>query len=184
MARPVEFTEDRIRAKIDEMAAAGTPLTAFAIRRALGGGNMSRIAGVLADWEANTTPAAAEAEPIELPAELQAEVDTRMAELSTGLSSTIARIHRRATEIAESRVTEAVKAARSAATKAEAELADARAVLAESDSQVEGLQTELAQVQDQLTEAKSRLAAMTERAESAERERDEATTDHGSPQRQ
>lgn len=177
MARPAEFTDERIRAKIEEMAAAGSHLTAFAVRRALGGGNMNRIAGILAEWEAMAAPASTETATVELPVELQAEVDTRMAELTAGLSSTIARIHRRATEIAEGRVTEAVKAARAAATAAEAELADAREVLAESDAEVDELEQQLDQVRqsetrlrDECVEVKERLAAMTERAETAERQ--------------
>lgn len=176
MARPIEFTDDRILAKIEEMFAAGSPLSAFAVRRALGGGNMTRIGGVLAEWEATRAPAAPTAEQIELPVELQTEVDTRMAELSVGLTNTIARIHRRATEIAEGRVTEAVKAARNAATVAEAELADARAVLAVTDEQVEALSIEAEklrlaeqQLQHQHAEDMAAIGTLTERAEAAER---------------
>ena len=182
MARPAEFTDDHIRTKIEEMAAAGSHLTAFAVRRALGGGNMNRIAGILAEWEATAAPTSVETETIELPVELQAEVDTRMAELSAGLSSTIARIHRRATEIAESRVTEAVKAARAAATAAEAELADAREVLAESDAEVDDLEQQLDdarqsenRLRNECVEVKEKLAAMTERTETAERHLTELT---------
>ena len=183
MARPVEFTDLRIRSKIEDMAAAGTVLSAFAVRRALGGGNMNRIAGVLAEWEATKTPQPVAPEMIELPVELQAEVDSRMAELSSGLSSTIARIHRRATEIAEGRVTDAVKAARAAATSAEAELADARAILTETDEQIEQLTAEVDRLrhaeqalQQQHADHRAAIGTLSERAEAAERHVQELTT--------
>ena len=182
MARPVEFTEQRIRSKIEDMAAAGTVPSAFALRRALGGGNMSRIVGVLEDWEATRVPHSAAPEVIELPAELQAEVDSRMAELSGGLSGTIARIHRRATEIAEGRVTDAVKAARAAATAADAELADARAILRETDEQIEQLTTEVDKLrhaeqtlQRQHADNRAAIGTLSERAEAAERHVQELT---------
>lgn len=183
MARPAEFSDDRIRAQIDELAAAGTALSAFAIRRAMGGGNMNRIASVLAEWEATKAPKGGDAEMIDLPVELQAEVDNRMAELSAGLTTTIARIHRRATEIAEGRVTEAVKAARAAATAAETELASARDVVAESDAKIDELEQTLERSHEteerlrlECAEFKEKLAAMTERAESAERQVVELTS--------
>ncbi len=162
MPRPAEFTDEQIRSAIGELAKAGNRLSAFAIRRVLGGGNMTRIAAVLADWQDNHKPADEEPQTIDLPAELREEVEQRMADLSASLSGVIGRIHRRATEIAESRVAEAVKAARAAAEAAEVELADARAVLAESDVAQEALQ----QDRDRL----ARLVAEVEQRERQARE--------------
>jgi len=183
MPRPAEFTDQIIRTKIEEMAARGERLTAFAVRRALGGGNMSRIAAILKEWEERSVPPAAETETVELPAELQIEVDARMMELAASLSRTIARIHRQATQVAELRVAEAFKTARATATATEAELVDARVVMADSDIEVEKLQLELDQARQAETKmreesvgAKEKLAAMTERAEAAERHIVDLTT--------
>ncbi len=164
MPRPAEFTDEQIRNANDALAKAGSRLSAFAIRRALGGGNMTRIAAVLADWQDNHKPAAEESQAIDLPAELREEVEQRMAELSASLSGVIGRIHRRATEIAESRVAEAVKAARAAAAAAEIELAEARAVLADSDAAQETLQRDRDRLADLVIQTEQRERQAREEA--------------------
>jgi chromosome segregation ATPase len=171
MARPAEFTDKSIRQQIEDMASAGKTLTASGVRLALGGGNMTRIANVLKNWKEANAPIAQPEDAIILPIELQSEVDGRMAELSAGLSSTIARIHRRATEIAESRVTEAVKAANSAAAGAQAELVDAHAALEQSDEQIGALREEIDALKQSEMALRERAAAAEARAHEALEER-------------
>lgn len=118
--------------------------------------------------EVEAEPAA----PIELPAEFQQDLGGMVEALTTDLRVLATRIYRRATEIAEGRVRDALKGAKTAQEMAEVELAEASDALEAADQQKADLAEKLAAVQSRIRALEASESRLTTRLEDVEKARE------------
>lgn len=163
MSRPAEFTDDFIRQKIDEVAKKGGAVSPFAIRNALGGGNMNRIARIITDWESQ-----AKTPKVVVPPALQTEIDQKIADFTSGVSDMIKEIYNRAGEIAEERVTKALASAQETIDKKDSELIEFSIALENANEEIAKQFKENDQLLEEIENIKQSANLWRERAAAAE----------------
>lgn len=172
--RPAEFPSEDIIAAGNALLVAGRPITGFAIRQKIGGGNPNRLKQVWDEHVASQT--AAKAEPVaELPVEVAEEVATVTKSLSERIGQLATELNDKAVKAANRHVAEVVRAAGEQRTQAERELADAVLTVDDLETRLDSATSEIEALKKQLGDAQAHsqsqaieLAKVTERLTSCE----------------
>ncbi|MNM21431.1 Chromosome partition protein Smc [compost metagenome] len=178
--RPAEYTTEQVIAAGLSLQNAGRNITAFALRKAVGGGEARRLKQVWDEYLAGQ--AKVEAVPVaELPIEVAEELEAVSRALVEQLQRLAVELNDKTVKAAERRVTEVVRAAGEQREQAERELADASLAVEELEDLLEQSQARGDNLAGQLaTSEKARqaleveLAQLRERSAQAEKAHDQA----------
>lgn len=155
--RPVEFPPEAIVAAGKALQAEGRPITSFALRERVGGGNPKRLMQVWA--EHLLSELGVPAEPVaELPVEVARSVETTGKELADRLTRLAIELNDRALKAAEKRVTEIMRGADEQREQAERELADAARSVEAMEAKLDAEAAARQVLDAQLAEANKALA--------------------------
>lgn len=190
IGRPADVSDDAIIEAGNALAAAGSRITGYALRRKLG--NKGEAKRLMRVWKAHEqSHQVLDAEPVQ---ELPVEVDEALTQVTTALVDQIQALARKlnstAVQTAERRIAEALATARDTQEQAEAELADAAATVDELEASVARLERETADQGEQLaaaarkaqddarrlTQLERDLAVLREKLEHEEDQRERAET--------
>jgi colicin import membrane protein len=153
--RPADYSEEQIIEAGKALLEAGKRVTPFGIRERMGGGQPKRIRAVWEQYVAGDPEQEARQEAaLELPAEIEEQVQGMNTALINDLTVLAKRLYRRADEIAESRTREAVQAARKTRESAETDVAEAERLIEEQDARIEALEGQIAALREELSGAK------------------------------
>jgi len=181
--RPAEFPAETIIQAGKELLAAGRPITGFALRTKVGGGNAARLKQV---WDEHISQAVTHTETVaELPPEVADEVAGVSKELTGRLAALAVELNDRAVKAADRRVAEVVRSAGEQREQAERELADAAVTVDDLETRLDAAGAEGAQLQKEVVELAAsnqtqavELAQLRERLASVEQQAQVAGEQH------
>lgn len=189
--RPVSFTDETVIQAGKDLLAAGRNITGFALRKAIGGGNPSRLKQVWDEHQASSEGAQEPVQQVQLPVEVVQVVDTISADLSGRINALAVDLNTKATKAAERMVNEVLKTAGEQRQQADRELQDAadtvddleekldlanakiaagEEALAKAVSEAQAHAVELAKVRERLAASEKQVTQLKEESEQAKRE--------------
>ncbi|MCM2448241.1 hypothetical protein HGO41_24115 [Rahnella sp. CG8] len=152
--RPVTFTPEDIIDAGKALQAEGRPITGFALRKKVGGGDQARLRKVWDDYQAGQLMVMQE--PVaELPVEVAEEVKAVSSALAERIGQLAVELNDKAVKAAERRVAEITRAAGEQTAQAERELADAASMVNELESDLDALRDTHAATAQQLAETQA-----------------------------
>lgn len=181
--RPAEFPAETIIQAGKELLAAGRPITGFALRTKVGGGNAARLKQV---WDEHVSQAVTHTETVaELPPEVADEVAGVSKALTERLAALAVELNDRAVKAADRRVAEVVRSAGEQREQAERELADAAVTVDDLETRLDEADAEAEQLQKRVVELTAtnqtqavELAQLRERLASVEQHAQVAAEQH------
>lgn len=181
--RPAEFPAETIIQAGKELLAAGRPITGFALRTKVGGGNAARLKQV---WDEHVSQAVTHTDTVaELPPEVADEVAGVSKELTERLAALAVELNDKAVKAADRRVAEVVRSAGEQREQAERELADAAVTVDDLETRLDDAGAEGEQLQKRVVELTAtnqaqavELAQLRERLASVEQHAQIAAEQH------
>lgn len=161
--RPPEHSDDQIIQAGRHIQELGKPVTGFALRQRLGGGNPARLLSV---WQASTdSQAAPPPSSSHLPPEMLARVDACIQSTADHMRNVFADVYQVAHQAADARVTDALAKADAARRQAQLEIDEASSLVDRHNEQISALKIERDNLARELDSVRLALASMTARYE-------------------
>ena len=147
--RYAEYADELIVEAGLQIQAEGRPVTKWALKERVGGGNTSRL---LAVWQAHELKSnKAETLIHDLPADIARELDSAIGAVSGRIRAVVATLQQKALEAAEQRVAQIEARARADADQARNEQADAEVLVAKLEGAIAAQESRVDEVQARLT---------------------------------
>ncbi len=147
--RHAEYADELIVEAGLQIQAEGRPVTKWALKERVGGGNTSRL---LAVWQAHELKTSkTETLMQDLPADIARELDSAIGAVSGRIRTVVATLQQKALEAAEQRVAQIEARARADADQARNEQADAEVLVAKLEGAIAAQERRLEEVQARLT---------------------------------
>lgn len=164
--RPVQYPNEKIIEAGAKIQDEGRTVTAFAIRKAIGGGDPKRIAQV---WSQHVTKATNDELPTQdLPVEVEAALTTGRERFGDYLQSIATEINKVANRAADRRVADMTRELEAVKRQAEAEMADSSAMVDELEDKYKALENKADQLEVALGIGSRDRDEYKERADKAE----------------
>lgn len=167
--RPPEVEDMTIIDAGNSLIQDGRRVTGFALRKAVGGGNPSRLVRVWEDHQRSQE--VIESEPFhELPIEVEEALNTMTGSFLDEIRSLAQNLNAKAVKTAERRVTDAINSARQQQENAEAELVDAASTVEDLEDQLEFVRAEEHKTKAELKKALGEIDGLRKKAADLERD--------------
>lgn len=181
--RPADYPAADIVAAGKRLQAAGRSVTAFALRREVGGGNANRLKQIWDEYQASQITTRQDT-AAELPIEVAEAVTAVSNALVEQIAALAIELNTKAVRSAERRTAEVVRAAGEQRDQAERELIDAAETVDDIESKLNAeieesaaLRSSLAEIRDENQKRAIEIAQLRERNATAERELNKTTSE-------